>query len=442
MYPRKPHALALVAVVACLGGAAAARAEPPAIADKEAQAQQVLAQVNDLNRQLGVTIEAYDKATWQLGQTKHSLKANAARLAQARQDLARAQRILAGRAVSIYEAGEPNATLELLLGARSLGELLDEYDAVRRISAADVKIVVTVRQTRERVARERAALQRTRARQARLVADAQRARDSIQSRLAERSRLLSSIHGEIVKLKAQEAARQAELKRQALARLAAQRRAQEQALREAAARAAAAARAQASARRRQAAAAAAAAAAKRQATPTTTAAAPTTAPAPPPAPAPAPPPAPPPPPPPPPPVSAPASTDVGVAASTPEGASVAPPPTHGDVVGIALHYLGVPYVWAGASPSGFDCSGFTMYVYSQVGVSLPHYAAAQFAFGAPVSRDQLQPGDLVFFDGLTHVGIYIGGGQFVHAPHTGDIVKISSLSEDWYAQTYDGARRL
>jgi cell wall-associated NlpC family hydrolase len=83
-----------------------------------------------------------------------------------------------------------------------------------------------------------------------------------------------------------------------------------------------------------------------------------------------------------------------------------------------------------------------MYVYSQVGVSLPHYAAAQFGYGAPVSRDQLQPGDLVFFDGLTHVGIYIGGGQFVHAPHTGDVVKISSLSEDWYSQTYDGARRL
>ena len=141
-------------------------------------------------------------------------------------------------------------------------------------------------------------------------------------------------------------------------------------------------------------------------------------------------------------MSAPAPTDIGVAASTPEGASVAPPPTHGDVVGIALHYLGVPYVWAGASPSGFDCSGFTMYVYGQVGVSLPHYAGAQFGYGAPVSRDELQPGDLVFFDGLTHVGIYIGGGQFVHAPHTGDVVKISSLSEDWYAQTYDGARRL
>jgi peptidoglycan DL-endopeptidase CwlO len=112
------------------------------------------------------------------------------------------------------------------------------------------------------------------------------------------------------------------------------------------------------------------------------------------------------------------------------------------VVAIAMRYLGVPYVWGGASPSGFDCSGLTMYVYAQVGVSLPHNAAMQYGYGSPVSRENLQPGDLVFFNALGHVGLYIGGGQFIHAPHTGDVVKISSLSESWYAETYVGARRL
>jgi peptidoglycan DL-endopeptidase CwlO len=118
-----------------------------------------------------------------------------------------------------------------------------------------------------------------------------------------------------------------------------------------------------------------------------------------------------------------------------------PPGNYGGVVGIAMQYLGVPYRWGGASPSGFDCSGFVMYVFSRVGVSLPHNAAMQYGYGAPVSRANLQAGDVVFFNGLGHNGIYIGGNQFIHSPHTGDVVKISSLT-GWYDYTFYGARRL
>lgn len=116
---------------------------------------------------------------------------------------------------------------------------------------------------------------------------------------------------------------------------------------------------------------------------------------------------------------------------------VFPPPTRAprsEVVSIAMRYLGAPYRWAAAGPDAFDCSGFTMFVYRQVGVSLPHSSRAQIAYGERVSRADLQPGDLVFFGSpIHHVGIYIGGGRYIHAPSSGDVVKISSIARGDYA---------
>jgi cell wall-associated NlpC family hydrolase len=115
-------------------------------------------------------------------------------------------------------------------------------------------------------------------------------------------------------------------------------------------------------------------------------------------------------------------------------------------VRLAMQYLGVPYLWGGADPiAGFDCSGLTMYVYAQLGIRLTHYTGSQFYEGARVPPASLQPGDLVFFHpssrGPQHEGMYVGGGRFIHAPHTGDVVKISSLSEPGYAFGYVGAVR-
>jgi cell wall-associated NlpC family hydrolase len=117
-------------------------------------------------------------------------------------------------------------------------------------------------------------------------------------------------------------------------------------------------------------------------------------------------------------------------------------PLGNKVVKYAKHFLGVPYVWGGSSPhSGFDCSGFVRYVYAHFGVGLAHSSFAQFRSGVRVARGGLKPGDLVFFHGIGHVGIYIGGGRFIHAPHSGTRVQIASLGGG-YGGEYDGARRI
>ncbi len=112
----------------------------------------------------------------------------------------------------------------------------------------------------------------------------------------------------------------------------------------------------------------------------------------------------------------------------------------------ALGYLGVRYRYGGSSSRGFDCSGFTSYIYRQHGISLPHSASAQYRHGRAISRSELQPGDLVFFRTrgrrISHVGIYIGDGKFVHASSSRGRVRIDTLNSGYYKQRYVGARRI
>jgi cell wall-associated NlpC family hydrolase len=115
-------------------------------------------------------------------------------------------------------------------------------------------------------------------------------------------------------------------------------------------------------------------------------------------------------------------------------------PLGGQAVRLARQQLGVPYVWGGSSPSGFDCSGLVSWVYGRLGIGLPHNAAALYGVGRPVRLASMRPGDLVFFPGLGHVGIYIGHGRMIHAPQSGRNVEIEALGRR--SSPPVGARRI
>jgi hypothetical protein len=110
-------------------------------------------------------------------------------------------------------------------------------------------------------------------------------------------------------------------------------------------------------------------------------------------------------------------------------------------VNLVKRFVGVPYLWGGESVDGFDCSGLVKYVYGLAGIAIPHNVAMQYRYGVPIPRDELKPGDLVFFDQLRHNGIYVGDGRFVHAARTGGNVVIARLEDSWFRMRWFGARR-
>lgn len=130
-----------------------------------------------------------------------------------------------------------------------------------------------------------------------------------------------------------------------------------------------------------------------------------------------------------------------------EASGEADAPEGGDIVRTAYGYRGTPYVWGGERPGGFDCSGFTMHLYGRKGISLPHSARAQFGMGSHVDKSGMKPGDLVFFHtvtpGISHVGMYVGSGKFVHASsRRSGGVRVDNIDSGYYSQAFRGARRM
>lgn len=343
------------------------------IASKKAEAQHVLAEINQLDISLGRAVEAYDAATLKLQHIRKELSDNQYEMRVARGNLKKAEGRLYKRLRQLYISGQTDTTVDVLLGAQNLDDVINRMDTANRLSAQDEQVFRQVKLYRHQVAVRGAALQRAHRAQQRVVAARAAAKANIENGLADRKRLLYSIRDEIKRLQAEQAAQQAILAAQARARLIAQQQAAQARINNAVVGAT---------------------------------------------------------------LQAPAKSGAPTTVTT-----VAPPSRYTGVVGVAMAQLGKPYVWGTAGPDTFDCSGLVVYSYAAVGVSLPHSSYALWNVGVYVSQDQLEPGDILFFDGLGHVGLYIGGGQFIQAPHTGTVVQISSLS-GYYLANYVGARRI
>ena len=365
-------ATCLVALVAALPTQAAPKQE---IAGKRAQAEEARKQLAELGAQLEPAIERYNKAVEELKQVNAEIAFNQKQIKVTEANLRVSQVELDSKLEQSYRVGEPDL-LATVLSQQSLSQILAVTDLFDRSQHQAADMIGGLQKTKKTLTRQKQDLQVAQDRAAALKAERAAEKKRIDAGIAQSQQLVSGLEGEIQQLIQEEAARQERLRQEALAALAAQQ-------------------------------------AETNAPGNDVAIGGS--------------------------VADTATADAGSTDAAPAAVAEAPidlPPTDGSTgaqaVSIAMQYLGVPYVWGGSSPGGFDCSGLTSYVYAQLGVGLSHFTGSQWNEGTRVPADQLLPGDLVFFHSdLHHMGMYVGNGQMIHAPQTGDVVKISPLMSDY-----------
>ena len=357
--------MALVAGALLVFGVGVATPEPAAIQQKRAQVDAIQAELAAIDAELGRAAEAYNGARYELGQVQARIAANKRQIVGTERDLEASKKVLGERLRDIYATPEPSLA-EVIITTGSISAAADQAQLLDQVGQQDASVVGTLKDSKARLQALRAELLIDEEKIEAAVAEAKRQKDRIESLLAQRQAVLENVKGELAQMIRAEEERQRQIA------------AQQAAL----------------ARQRQAA-AAAAAAATQGGTPS---------------------------------ASAPA---VDPATGAPAPAATPLPSGGGNsaAVAVAMQQLGTPYVWGGGGPGGFDCSGLASYAFAQIGKSVPHYTGAIWSAFPKVPSGSLESGDMVFFNGGGHMGIYIGGGQYVHAPHTGDVVKVSSLGE-------------
>ena len=344
-----------------------AAASADQVSDKQAQAAQVASKLDDLNQKLSALDEQYNQAVIELDAAQKNVAAAQTRLDATNAQLDLASQELRSFAVQAYMTGNDTPAFEAALTS-SAQDAAQKKSYLEAASGSRQDLVDHLHSMKQQAADEAAKVGDAQDQAQRVEQTIKKSKDQADAAVAEQAQINSQVKGELATL----------VQQQQQAQAAAQ---------------AAAAKASADA------------AAAQQAASQRTAAAQT-------------------------------APQAGPVKSTGNGGGAIPVPIGspsggaGAAIAAAQSVLGVPYVWAGASPSGFDCSGLMLWAWAHGGKSLPHSAAGQYAMSQHIPVSDLQPGDLVFFSeggSIGHVGLYTGGGMMIHAPHTGSVVKVDSI---------------